>query len=38
VQQVTAADVQRVAREYLKEDQSTTGWFIPVPPPAEKPS
>jgi zinc protease len=36
VQQVTPADVQRVAKEYLKEDQSTTGWFIPVPPHAEK--
>jgi zinc protease len=36
VQLVTPADVQRVAREYLKEDQSTTGWFIPVPPAAEK--
>jgi zinc protease len=36
VQQVTPADVQRVAKEYLKEDQSTTGWFIPVPPTAEK--
>jgi zinc protease len=35
VQQVTPADVQRVAKEYLKEDQSTTGWFIPVPPSAE---
>jgi zinc protease len=30
VQEVTPADVQRVAKEYLKEDQSTTGWFIPV--------
>jgi zinc protease len=30
VQQVTAADVQRVAKEYFKEDQATTGWFIPV--------
>jgi zinc protease len=30
VEQVTAADVQRVAREYLAEDQSTTGWFVPV--------
>jgi len=28
--------VQRVAREYLKDDESTTGWFIPVPPAAEK--
>jgi zinc protease len=36
VQQVTPADVQRVAKEYLKDDQSTTGWFIPVPPSAEK--
>ena len=27
---VTAADVNRVAKAYLKEDQSTTGWFIPV--------
>jgi zinc protease len=36
VQQVTAADVQRVAKEYLKEDQATTGWFIPVLPTAEK--
>src|SRR6202789_400057 len=36
VQQVTPADVQRVARQYLNEDQSTTGWFIPVPPTAEK--
>jgi zinc protease len=35
VQQVTTADVQRVAKKYLNEDQSTTGWFIPVPP-AEK--
>jgi zinc protease len=36
VQQVTPADVQRVAKEYFKEDQSTTGWFIPVQPTAEK--
>ncbi|MBI4622277.1 MAG: insulinase family protein [Verrucomicrobia bacterium] len=28
---VTAADVQRVARAYFNEDQSTTGWFIPQP-------
>src|SRR5262249_3045442 len=26
---VTAADVLRVAKAYLNEDQSTTGWFIP---------
>jgi zinc protease len=36
VQQVTPADVQRVAKQYFNEDQSTTGWFIPVPPTAEK--
>ena len=29
VEQVTAADVQRVAREYFDERQSTTGWFVP---------
>jgi zinc protease len=31
VQQVTPADVQRVAKQYLNDDQSTTGWFIPMP-------
>jgi zinc protease len=36
VQLVTPADVQRVAAQYLKEDQATAGWFIPVPPTAEK--
>jgi zinc protease len=36
VQQVTPADVQRVAKQYLREDQSTTGWFVPVPPTGEK--
>ena len=36
VQQVTPADVQRVAKQYLKEDQSTTGWFVPVKSEAEK--
>jgi zinc protease len=35
VQQVTPADVQRVAKKYFNEDQSTTGWFVPVPPAAE---
>jgi len=29
IKAVTAADVVRVARKYLVEDQSTTGWFIP---------
>jgi zinc protease len=38
VQLVTPADVQRVAKQYLNEDQSTTGWFIPLPPAAEKPT
>lgn len=36
VQQVTPADVQRVAKQYFNEDQSTTGWFVPVPAAAEK--
>lgn len=36
VQQVTPADVQRVANQYLNEDQSTTGWFVPVQPGAER--
>lgn len=30
VDNVTPTDVQRVARTYLNEDQSTTGWFVPV--------
>ncbi len=30
IQKVTAADVQRVAKAYLNEDQSTTGWFVPT--------
>jgi zinc protease len=29
VAEVTAPDVQRVAKKYLNEDQSTTGWFVP---------
>jgi zinc protease len=32
VQAVTAADVQRVAKQYFKEDQTTTGWFVPTAP------
>jgi zinc protease len=36
VQLVTPADVQRVAKQYLGVDQSTTGWFVPVPPQTEK--
>jgi zinc protease len=36
VQQVTPADVQRVARQYFGADQSTTGWFVPVAPKTEK--
>lgn len=35
IAQVTPADVQRVAKEYLNEDQSTTGWFVPVLPQAK---
>lgn len=30
VRKVTTADIGRVARQYLNEDQSTTGWFIPT--------
>jgi zinc protease len=30
LKQVTPADVQRVARQYLNFDQSTTGWFVPL--------
>jgi zinc protease len=30
VEQVTPTDVQRVAKKYFEEDQSTTGWFVPV--------
>jgi zinc protease len=30
VEQVTPADVQRVAKKYFDEDQSTTGWFVPA--------
>ncbi|WP_244117052.1 M16 family metallopeptidase [Burkholderia contaminans] len=29
LEKVTPADVQRVARKYLVENQSTTGWFVP---------
>jgi len=29
-QKVTTSDIQRVARLYLNEDQSTTGWFVPT--------
>jgi len=36
IEQVTPADVQRVARQYLNEEQSTTGWFVPAPSPGEK--
>jgi zinc protease len=36
VEEVTPADVQRVARQYLNEDQSTTGWFVPTPKSGEK--
>jgi zinc protease len=30
IKEVTAADVQRVARKYFVEDQSSTGWFVPL--------
>jgi zinc protease len=34
VEQVTPADVQRVAKLYFGTDQGTTGWFVPVQPTA----
>ncbi|HEY7006624.1 MAG TPA: insulinase family protein [Sphingomicrobium sp.] len=34
---VTAADVQRVARTYLRPDSSTIGWMMPGPTPAARP-
>ncbi len=36
VERVTPADVQRVAKQYLGEDQSTTGWFVPTHQAGEK--
>ena len=33
---VKAADVQRVAKSYFNEDQSTTGWFMPQAELTEK--
>ncbi len=38
IKAVTPADVQRVAKAYLVEDQGTTGWFIPQPEPAAEPT
>src|ERR1017187_5594761 len=35
IERVTAADVQRVAKQYLIEDQGTTGWFVPTPQAGE---
>ena len=37
LQEFSAADVKRVAAQYLDLDQSVTGWFIPLVPPAEPP-
>ena len=36
IQQVTPADVQRVAKQYFIPEQSITGWFVPVGAPAER--
>lgn len=33
LKRVTPADIQRVARQYLNFDQSTTGWFVPLTAP-----
>jgi zinc protease len=35
---IKPADVLRVARTYLNEDQGTTGWFIPVQEPVSAPA
>jgi zinc protease len=32
IRKVTAADVQRVARDYFSEDRRTVGILVPVPP------
>ena len=34
---VTAADVKRVANQYLDAERSTTGWFVPLAPGAAEP-
>jgi zinc protease len=36
IQQVTPADVQRVAKQYFSTDQSITGWFVPIAAAAER--
>jgi zinc protease len=36
IDRVTAADVQRVAKQYLIEEQGTTGWFVPTPQAGER--
>ena len=36
IQQVTPADVQRVAKQYFIPEQSITGWFVPITAPAER--
>jgi zinc protease len=38
IKAVTVDDVNRVARTYLVEDQSTTGWFIPATAGGDKPA
>ena len=35
---VTPAMVQSIAAKYFNENQSTTGWFVPLPPGAPKPA
>ncbi len=36
IAKVTAADVKRVANQYLDHNKSTTGWFVPIVAPAAK--
>ncbi len=35
IKKVSVADIQRVAKKYLVEDSSTTGWFVPTQAAAE---
>lgn len=38
IAKVTPEDVKRVAKKYFREDQRTTGWFIPHYPQNDEPS
>jgi zinc protease len=38
IRAVTTKDIQRVARQYLTEDNRTVGTLIPVPPKQSEPA